>query len=674
MRDTATDRAAMWPATRRGQSEHRQPTGRFKETDMRTQMYRTAVRMLPALVAAAVAVPVAALSQPAWAAPAPSGCETVTPANLATFFDGEIPRLLQEGRIPGAVVSVVSGGTTAFTGGYGTADVEHGVPFSASRSLVRVASISKLFTWTAVMQQVEAGRLDLNTDVNRYLKDFNIPNTFSRPVTLQNLMDHTAGFEDYIIGTAAHSADDVPPLGDYLAHHMPARITPPGEVSAYSNYGAALAGYIVAQVSGEPYDAYVQHHILDPLAMTHSTAAQPLPAALAGDLARSYDSDVNPPRRIPFMFDPLAPDGSMDTTATDIANFMNAQLHGGRFGTNEILSPTTTAQMQQRSFAADPRLDGYAHGFMDHTINGHRILMHDGGWEGFRSVLMLVPGCDLGLFLSMNGTSAEKVAGEFTDAFFNRFTPAPAQPDAAAASVPAGRTTVTTPRAGFYEPTRHNESTVEKVSNLLSQFRLTIDTDGTVHFGGKNWKPQGAGLYRAGATDRMVFLAGTGGRRYVAVNGTTYELMSRTETLPFNLIVLLVVGLAAISTLALPVVWLLRRLLHRTRTSTGTWRAARIFAAGTLALGVVFLAALTATLIGNTDEFQYHVPLSFQLLLAVPVIALGAGLAAVALTVRGWRNSAAGIVARIHQVAMLGGIVVLAWILWQWNLIGWQYA
>jgi CubicO group peptidase (beta-lactamase class C family) len=638
---------------------------------MRTQMYR----VLATLVAAAATVPVAALSQPAWAAPAPSGCQTATPADLARFFDDEIPRLLREDRIPGAVVSVVSGGTTAFAGGYGMADVEHRIPFSASTSLVRVASISKLFTWTAVMQQVEAGRLDLNTDVNRYLTDFKIPSTFPQPITLRNLMDHTAGFEDFVIGTAARSADDVPPLGDYLAHHMPARIRPPGEVSAYSNYGAALAGYIVAQVSGEPYDAYVQHHVLDPLGMTHSTAAQPVPAALARDLARSYDSDVNPPRQIPFMFDPMAPDGSLDTTATDIANFMNAQLHGGRFGTNEILTPATTAQMHQRSFAADPRLDGYAHGFMDHTINGHRVLMHDGGWEGFRSVLMLVPGCDLGLFLSMNGTSAEQAGGEFTNAFFDRFAPPSAQPDAAAGSVPAGRATVTTPRAGFYEPSRHNESTVEKVTNLLGSLRLAIDADGVVHFAGKTWTPQAAGLYRvAGTTDRMVFLAGTDGRRYVAVNAVTYRLMGQAETLPFNLVVLLVVGLAALSTLALPVVWLLRRILHRQRTTTGTWRAARILAAAALALGVAFLAALTAILVGNTDEFQYHVPPSFRLLLAVPVVALGAGLAAAALTVPGWRNSSAGIVARIHQVVMLGGVVALAWFLWQWNLIGWQYA
>ena len=650
---------------------------------MRSQKYR----VLLALLAAAATVPLAEASQPASAAPASApvsapaspttapadpACATATAASLATFFDDEVPRLLRKDQIPGAVVSVVSGDRTAFTGGYGRADVARGVPFSASDSLVRVASISKLFTWTAVMQQVQAGKLDLLADVNRYLKDLKIPATFPQPITLLDLMDHTAGFEDYAIGTAGRSAADVPPLGDYLANHMPARIRPPGEITAYSNYGAALAGYIVAQASGEPYDAYVQHHILDPLGMTHSTAAQPVPAALASDLARSYDSDVNPPRPIPFMFDPLAPDGSVTTTATDIANFMNAQLNGGRFGTNQILSPATTAQMHQRSFASNPRLNGYAHGFMDHTINGRRVLMHDGGWEGFRSVLMLVPDCDLGLFLSMNGTSAERAAGEFTDAFFNRFVPAS---DGSVGSSLAAHTTVTGPRAGFYQPTRHNESTIEKVTTLVSSSRLSVATDGTVHFAGKNWAPQGGGIYRAaGGTDRLVFLAGTGGRHYLATDTGSYQLLGRTETAPFNLLVLLGVGLAAISVVALPVVWLVRRILRRPRTVTATWRAARLLAAGSSVLGVAFLAALTATLVGNTDEFQYQVPLSFRLLLAVPVIALTAGATSAALTVKGWRGSGAGIVARVHQIALLGGVAALAWFLWQWNLIGWQYA
>jgi hypothetical protein len=175
-------------------------------------------------------------------------------------------------------------------------------------------------------------------------------------------------------------------------------------------------------------------------------------------------------------------------------------------------------------------------------------------------------------------------------------------------------------------------------------------------------------------TDRLVFLAGADGQRYVATDGLAYQLMSRDETLPFNLVVLLVVVLPVLGVLALPVVWLLRRLTGRSRTTTATWRAARALAAGAGVLGVGFLVALTATLLGNTDEFQYHVPLGFRLLLAVPVVVLVAAVVAAVLTVRGWRGSGAGIIARAHQVALLTGIVALAWFLWQWNLIGWQFA
>ena len=258
---------------------------------------------------------------------APTGsCTPVTPAAVAEYFDAAVPGKLDRDHVPGAVVSVVAGGETVFAQGYGLADVEHGTPMSATGSLVRIASVTKLFTWTAVMQQVEAGRLDLDADVNTYL-DFTVPATFPAPVTLRTLMNHTAGFEDHIVGTGARTAEDVPPLRDYLAANMPRRIYPPGVVPAYSNYGAGLAGYIVSRVSGEPYDEYVQRHLLDPLGMAHSTATEPVPAALASGLARSYDSDTG--ATVPFTFDRMPPDGSMSTTAADMARFAAAHLGHG---------------------------------------------------------------------------------------------------------------------------------------------------------------------------------------------------------------------------------------------------------------------------------------------------------------------------------------------------------
>jgi CubicO group peptidase (beta-lactamase class C family) len=614
---------------------------------------------------------VALVAGPATSSAAPGpGCAKATPAALRDFFDGALPGGLDEYHVPGAVVSVVSGGDTVFAKGYGQADTERGVDFDPSRSLVRIASITKLFTWTAVMQQVEDGKLDLDTDVNRYLKDFQIPATFPEPVTLRDLMDHTAGFEERVIGTAARTADDVPALGEILAEEMPARIRPPGEMSGYSNYGAALAGHIVAQVSGESYADYVQRHLLEPLGMAHSTAAQPLPESLSADLARSYDSDANPPEPIPFAFDTLAPDGSVSATADDMARFMTAHLRSGRLGDDRILSDETTARMHERTFAADPSLGGFAHGFMDRTFNGHRVLMHDGSWEGFQSALVMVPGCDLGLFLSVNGTGGIDAVSELMPAFFDEFTPAEQTPE------PAAQTSgsATTPQAGFYKPVRHNESTVEKLTSLLGPSRLSVDADGTVHFKGKEWLPQDGGGYEPeDGTDRLVFVNGTDGRRYAATNGSSYQLMPQSETLPVNLIVLLVFAVPALTALAVPVAGLVRRLRHRPARTSGTWRLARGLAAGSAVLGVVFLALLMLTVIEGSGEFLFGVPLSFRLLLAAPIVILAAATAGLACTVRGWRASGAGIVARVHQILVLAGLVALAWFLWQWNLIGWQF-
>jgi CubicO group peptidase (beta-lactamase class C family) len=630
-----------------------------------------------AVLAGSLALPLAGpAATPAWAAPAaPAGCGAPTPAALAGFFDRALPGRLAHDRVPGAVVSVVSGDTTVFAKGYGKADAEHGVAFDPARSLVRIASITKLFTWTAVMQQVEAGRLDLNADVNTYLKDFKVPATYQRPVTLQTLMNHTSGFEDRVIGIAARGAAEVPPLGDFLAANMPARIRPPGEVTAYSNYGAALAGYIVSQVSGEPYDQYVRRHVLEPLGMAHSTTTEPVPAALAADLARSYDSETNPPKPVPFTFDRLTPDGSVSATAADMARFMLAHLNGGELDGGRVLGAATEAQMQQSSFAADPRLGGYAHGFMERRIDGHRVLMHDGSWEGFESALILIPGCRLGVFVSTNATGGIDTVIDLIPRFFDRFAPPPAVSDAVTAPAPAPGMARAALQPGFYEPARHNESTVEKLVNLLGPMRLKVDGDGTVRFKGKQWRPKGGGLYApADGSDHLVALTGPDGVRYVASDGPTYQLLRPVETPLFNLGVLLVIALAALSALLLPLAAAWRRLRRRPKQMSARWRAARWLAAGAALLGAGFLAALAAVVFTGTGEFLYGVPRSFVLLLAVPIVALLAALAALACTIAGWRDAGAGVVARIHQLGLLAGLAALAWFLWQWNLIGWQFS
>ncbi|MFI6007099.1 serine hydrolase domain-containing protein [Streptomyces sp. NPDC051366] len=623
------------------------------------------------LLSGCTAAPVLGPGAPAaWSAPVdPTACPAPASGTLADFFDKAVPGGLARDRAPGAVVSVVAGDQTVFAKGYGLADTQRDVKFDPDRSLVRIGSVTKLFTWTAVMQQVEAGRLELDADVNRYLTAFKIPRTYPKPVTLRTLMNHTAGFEDRVIGTGARTAADVAPLGDYLAHHMPARIRPPGLISAYSNYGAALAGYIVSRVNGEPYDAYVQRHLLTPLGMTRSTATEPVPAALAADLARSYDSDSNPPKDVPFTFDAIPPDGSISATADDMAHFMIAQLNGGRFRDNSILKPATVAQMHLPSFAADPRLGGYALGFMNRTVNGHQVLMHDGSWEGFQTELVMVPQCHLGLFVSANGTLPDLIT-----AFLDRFAPRRTHPDPVSAPQSTSPATRTSPRPGFYIPTRHNASTLEKVAALQGEeVRLTVDAKGTVHFKGKDWKPQGGGLYApADGSDHLVFLSDKDQQHYVATDGPAYELVGTSSTPVFNLGVLLVFLTAALSAPVIPLTALWRRTRRRPATLTRTWRTARALAAGATTLGLAFLVLITAQLL-NSGDLIYGATTGLRAVLLLPFVMLAVTAAAAVWTVRGWRGSGAGVIARTHQLVLFTGLTALTWFLLQWNLMGWQF-
>ena len=146
--------------------------------------------------------------------------------------------------------------------GYGEDDRARHRAVEARRTLFRVGSVSKLFIWTAVMQLVERGKVDLDADVNRYLEGVEVPATFKEPVTLAHLMTHTAGFEDHVLGLFAHDATAVRPLRDLLAAELPARVRAPGVVAAYSNHGAALAMLVVEQVSGMPWTEYVETQIL----------------------------------------------------------------------------------------------------------------------------------------------------------------------------------------------------------------------------------------------------------------------------------------------------------------------------------------------------------------------------------------------------------------------------
>lgn len=421
-----------------------------------------------------------ATSVPAATATGPAGAGETSPAltaeDLSTFFEGLVPFALQRGDMAGGVISVVKDGKLLFARGYGHADLETRQAPSPQLTLFRPGSISKLFTWTAVMQQVEQGRLDLDKDVNAYL-DFTLPARDGKPITLRNILTHTPGFEDTGRDLFPATPDGVD-LEKYLKTHVPARIFAPGQIVAYSNYGCGLAGYIVQRVSGEPFDAYVKKHIFDPLDMRHSSFAQPLPADLAPLMAKGYHS-VSDGKPGAFETVDPAPAGAMSGSATDMANFMIAQLQGGRFGDKRILQQVTADLMHSPQHTAAPGLNGFALGFYQEDSHGQRIIGHGGDTTLFHSDLHLMLDANVGIFMSFNSAGSEGgahvIRKAIFKAFLDRYFPhaAAAEPTLATAKADAARV------AGWYESSRRNDSALRALY-LLGQTRVVPQADGTI--------------------------------------------------------------------------------------------------------------------------------------------------------------------------------------------------
>ena len=405
------------------------------------------------------------------------------PGDLEAFFDGVINVQLKSKHIAGAVVAVVAGDKLIFEKGYGYADIEARRKIDPEKTMFRIASISKLFTWTAVMQQVEEGKLDLNADVNQYLKDVKIPATFEQPVTLTHLLTHTPGFDDVVLGLFAHKAQDVRPLSEVLKAQMPTRVRPPGVLSSYSNHGTAIAGYAVACVSGMPWEDYVEKRILKPLGMHHTLVRQPAADELPTDLSKGYKWEHGQFEAQDFEYVPSAPAGCISTTAADAAKFMLAHLHDGQLGNERILKTETARRMREPLFRHDPKTSAMCYGFMEEQKHGQRIVGHGGDTLYFHSLMQLFPERHVGLFVSYNTDTSAGERDALFDAFLRRYFPESDPPRIKAANDFKERAKKL---AGEYGMTRYSHSTATKLAALLGVIKVSVNDDDTLTIGFAN--------------------------------------------------------------------------------------------------------------------------------------------------------------------------------------------
>ncbi|MBS0418086.1 MAG: beta-lactamase family protein [Proteobacteria bacterium] len=417
---------------------------------------------------------ISALLAAALLAATPASPAELTAADVESWLNGLMNYGLTNGDIAGAVAVVVKDGKVLFQSGYGYADVAGKIPMDPEKVMTRIGSTSKLFTWTAVMQLVEQGKLDLNRNVDDYL-DFKVSAPGGKPITLLDLMNHRGGFEEGLKDIFALDPSRLQSQQVYLKQHPRPLLFPTGTVPAYSNYGTSLAGYIVERVSGEPYSRYIENHILRPLGMAHSTFDQPLPERFKGQAALGYRTASQAAQPYELIATPAA--GSAATTASDMARFMLAHLQQ-----SDLLKNDTVQLMHSPSEVGLPGFSTMAHGFFYETRNGRILIGHGGDTLFFHTEMQLLPREGVGIFYSFNSRGREDAVyglrKAVLDQFMDRYFPAstPAQEAVALPTAPADAQKI----AGRYESSRRVQHGFLSIFYLLQQTVISANPDGTV--------------------------------------------------------------------------------------------------------------------------------------------------------------------------------------------------
>lgn len=612
------------------------------------------------------------------AADEPVAPGSIDATELETWLDGLVPALLETHHIPGAVVVFVRDGAPFFSKGYGYADLENHRRVDPAKTMFRVASVSKLFTATAVMQQAEAGRLDLNADVNDVLEAFRIETPVRGPITLANLLTHTAGFDDKYLRTAQSLTATPMPLGAFLAREMPEQVLPPGDLISYSNMGMALAGYMVEKSAGRRFEDYVRERILQPLDMTRSRFG--IPAEVPAELAIGYEFGDGLHRDLGYDRLLDAPAGDLIATGDDMGRFMLVHLGLGALGEARILSEETALTMQSRQHGHDPRLPGWCYGFYEGRENGLRTIEHGGAWRGFGTELILVPELGAGLFVSTNLEYTRDFFRTLRRQFFDRYYPGQDGPvRVATPSGPAGR--IAGP-AGTYLSTRRVRHSILKLADfMLGLYRVSTGLDGqlVIHSAGEGPPLRMVeieeGLYRDIDGEEMATLrrAADGRVTHILLSGAALEKMdwrgSPSVHGPVALIVLLLFILTGLG-------WLFGFLVRIVVMGPPSpIRGKARFTAFLVCLcQSVFLLGMAAGL-SSVDFYQLieRIPGWMTWILVLPLISLVLTLPLCYFTFKGYHKDIHDPLARLHYGALTIASIVLLLLEWHWNVLGYHF-
>ena len=598
---------------------------------------------------------------------------------MEAFFDGWLADRMREQHIPGTIVVVVRDGGIIFSKGYGFADIESKKPMNPQSTILRVGSISKLITASAVMQLADRGMLDLHADIREYIEP-DILKSYPYPVTLHQLLTHSAGIGDRFAGQGVRNPADILNLKEYLATSLSPPIGKPGEIINYSNQGISLAGYVVEKTAGVPFADYSRDNIFRPLGMARSSFV-PTAEDLT-DIARGYNWVFERQRIMPLRHWKPYPASSLTATAHDLARFMIAHLKAGNRsnepeGNGRILSPGAAAKMHRRQFTMHPQMPGMAYGFRELIENGQRLLWHSGHMAGHRTALFLLPKHNLGLFFY--GNSDIKIYRPFLTAFLDHFFPANSDlvlaPSAMVPLVELRR------YAGVYRHNWYPRATFGKAAVLMGiqgkEIVVTAVESAFLTIGGRPYLPHDLPLFKSKDDDDLAAFIedDKGSITHLYMGGSdAYMKLNWHETASFNWLLYRVC-------LALFILGFISQvfLYLRTRKEEEHIRPAisarfALHGSGLLCgLYLIFIIGLYLVTAQGAYKMLEDLPPALMVLLALPIASAILIPATAAAAIRAWLTGRLSLWEKVHHIEILSATLAFTWFLHHWNLLGYRF-
>jgi len=343
-------------------------------------------------------------------------------------------------------------------------------------SLWRAASTTKALTALAILRLAETGRVDLDADVNRYLKRIQVP-TGTGAVTIRDLLGHTSGLDDPFVDSAYISGPQ-PPLTDVMRDHMPERIFAPGEARLYSNYGYGILGSVIEEVTGQKYQAYMRKEILTPIGMASSTFVQPLPPSLERRVVRTTERSVfGFVRPCAILYHRSVSGGGLTTTLGDLAVF--------------------AGWIQNEA-----RLDSQGYGFGFGTNRGQKYWYAGGDLGGYHTVILWFPEHRRAMVVAAASDSTMSTWGLVPKVMQKWFGEPEAAGDRHSSDSAAAVSQVDV--AGIYRPVRYPHRDIGKTFIVASERAVTRNADQSLSFQGRRWRATEAMRFRDTAGDEVL--------------------------------------------------------------------------------------------------------------------------------------------------------------------------